>query len=135
MKRPLRPYHPGLILTFAALLAAVPAITRADEPAPSSRREKMQDGAERMADELGLTPEQREKMKPLFQQERAELDALRADAALSNEDRRAKAGEVRKKYRDLRNAILTPEQRAKAEKMRDEFGQRRGGRDAKPSDK
>jgi Spy/CpxP family protein refolding chaperone len=135
MKRISRPYHPGLILTFAALLAALPTLGVAEEAAPSSRREKMREGADRMADELGLTDEQRAKMKPLMEQERTELEALRADTSLTKEARRAKAGEVHRKYRELRDAILTPEQRAKADKMRDNFGKRRGEQGDKPADK
>lgn len=133
MKRPVRRYHPGLILTFAALLASLPAISRAEEPAPSGRREKMSDSADRLADELGLSDEQRAKLKPLFVQERAEIDALRADTSLAKEDRRAKAGAIHKKYRELRDAILTPEQKAKADKLRENMGKRRDGE--KPADK
>jgi len=133
MKSSPRRYHPGLILSFAALLAALPAISRADESAPSSRREKMQAEANRLADELGLSEEQRAKLKPLFEQERVELDALRADTTVAKEDRRAKAGVIHKKYRELRDAILTPEQKAKSDKMRENFGKRRDGE--KPADK
>jgi len=135
MKYSLLRRRPGMILTLAALLAAGPTLGLADESAPSDRREKMQQGADRMADELGLTSEQRAKMKLLFQQERAELEALRADTSLAKEDRRAKAGEIHRKYKDLRDAILTPEQKAKADKMRENFEKRRGGKDDKPADK
>ena len=134
MKRLSRSYHPGMILTLAALLAALPALSRAEEPAPEGRREKMQAAGDRMAEELGLTEEQRAKLKPLFEQERAELDALRADTTVAKEDRRAKAGVIHKKYRELREAILTPEQRAKAEKMRENFRKNHGDRDEKPAD-
>ena len=135
MKQSPRRYHPGLILTFAALLAAVPTLTRAEESAPSARREKMQKEADRMADELGLSTEQRAKLKPLFEQERAELEALRENTGLTKEDRRSKAGEIHRKYRELRGAILTPEQRAKADQMRDNFGKRRGEPGEKRADK
>ena len=130
MKRPTRSYHPGMIVTFAALLAALPTLgLAADESAPASRREKMQEGADRLADELGLTADQRAKMKPLFEQERAEIDALRADTSIAREDRRAKAGAIHKKYRELRDALLTPEQKAKADKMRADMGKHRDGGD------
>jgi Spy/CpxP family protein refolding chaperone len=123
-----------LILTFAALLAALPTLGVAEETAPSARREKMREGAGRLADELNLTDDQRAKMKPLFEQERAELEALKADTSLAKEERRAKARAVHRKYRDLRDALLTPEQRAKAEKLRENFGKRRGEPGDKPAD-
>jgi len=124
-----------LILTFAALLAALPTLSLADETAPSGRREKMQAGADRMAEELGLSDDQRAKLKPLFEQERAELEVLRADTSLTKEERRAKAGVIHRKYREQREAILTPEQRAKADKMRENFAKRRGEPGGKPADK
>jgi protein CpxP len=122
-----------MILTFAALLAALPTLSLAGENAPSGRREKMQAGADRLAEELGLSDEQRAKLKPLFEQERTELEALRADTSLAKEDRRAKAGVIHRKYRELRDAILTPEQRAKAEQLRENFGKRRGEPGEKPA--
>jgi Spy/CpxP family protein refolding chaperone len=125
MKR-VRPYHPGLILTFAALLAALPTLGIAESTAPSARREKMRANGDRLADGLNLTDDQRAKMKSLFEQERAELEALKNDASLSEEDRRSRAGAVHRKYRDLRDALLTPEQRAKADAMRDHAVKRRG---------
>ena len=63
MKRPSPSYHPGMILTLAALLAAVPTIVRADEPSPEARHEKVKEGGQRMAEELGMTADQREKWK------------------------------------------------------------------------
>ena len=132
MKRPALSYHPVLILACAALWAAVPAFVRADEPPPEARHEKMKEG---MADELGLTADQREKWKSYTEQERAELDALKADTAVAKEARRAKAGEIHKKYRDLRQAVLTPEQRAKADQMRERMEKQHPEHGEKPADK
>src|SRR5688572_29560758 len=128
-------YRPGMILALAALLAAVPTFVRADAPPPEARREKMKEGAQRMADELGLTPDQREKWKSYAEQERAELETLKAYAAVAKEERRAKAGEIRKKYRDLRQAVLTPEQRLKSDQMRERMEKRRGEHGDKSADK
>jgi protein CpxP len=135
MKKTRRPLHPGLILTFAALLAALPTLGAAEDSAAPTRREKMRENADRLADELGLSDDQRAKLRPLFEQERAELEALRADSTLAKPDRRAKAGEIHRKYRELRHAILTPEQRVKADKLRDDFGKRRGEPGERPADK
>ena len=135
MKRPSPSYRSGTILALAALLAAVPTFVRADEPPPEARREKMKEGAQRMADELGMTADQREKWKSYAEQERAELDALKADTAVAKEARRAKAGEIHKKYRDLRQAVLTPEQRVKADQMRERMEKHRAEHGEKPADK
>ena len=135
MKTRSRSYHPGMILTFAALLAAVPTLVRAETPPPEARRERMQEGAKRMADELGLTEDQRTKWKSYAEQERAELEALKADTSVAKEARKAKAGDIHKKYRDLRQALLTPEQRIKADQMRDKMDKRRGEHGEKSADK
>jgi Spy/CpxP family protein refolding chaperone len=135
MKRLSPSYRPGVVLTLAALLAAVPSIVRADEAAPEARRERMQEGAQRMADELGLTADQREKWKSYTAQERAELAALKADTTVAKESRRAKAGEIHQKFRDLRQGVLTPEQRVKADQMRERMEKYRGEHVGKPADK
>ena len=135
MKRSSPGYRPGVILALAALLAAVPTLVRADEAPAEARREKMKEGAQRMADELGLTPDQREKWKSYVEQERAELEALKADTAVAKEARRAKAGEIRQKYRDLRQAVLTPEQRTKSDQMRERMEKHRAEHGEKPADK
>lgn len=70
-----------------------------------------------MAEALGLSDDQKAKMKEIFQQEKAELDALRASAAGTKEENRAKGKAIRDKYREQRHAILTPEQRTKADQM------------------
>jgi len=135
MKTKARRYHPGFILSFAALLAALPTMTRADEaappPPPEHRRERGPD-LERLAADLGLSDDQRAKMKGLIEQERSEMEALRADTSVAKEDKRAKGGEIHKKYRDLRDAILTPEQRTKMKDMMDKRRAEHGDKGGPP---
>jgi periplasmic protein CpxP/Spy len=109
-----------LCLVLAAPFASLPVLRAADAPPPppaGERHERMKEGADRMAEALGLNEEQKTKMKALFQQEKAELDALRTSAGDNKEGARAQAQEIRKKYREQRLAVMTPEQRAKAEEM------------------
>ncbi|MFZ5497107.1 MAG: Spy/CpxP family protein refolding chaperone [Verrucomicrobiota bacterium] len=114
----------------AILIATAPVLRAGDETRPEGapsgeRRERLQQGADRMAEELGLSDEQKAKMKEIGEQERAALEALKADTSLAKEVRRAKAQEIREKYRAQRHAVLTPEQQAKAEKMREKRGKMR----------
>ncbi len=134
-------YRPFLILSVAGLLASLPAISRADDtPPPPSAEHRRERGPnlERIAAELGLTDDQKAKWKGLMDQERAEMEALRADTSVAKEDKRAKGGEIRKKYRDLRNAVLTPDQLAKQkelmEKARAEHGDHAERNGPPPSD-
>ncbi len=113
----------SLAVALGAVFLSLPAT--AGENAGGERRERLQQGADRMADELGLSDEQRTKIQELARQEKSELEALRADTALAKEDRKAKAHEIRENYRAQRHAVLTPEQRTKAEKMRGKFEKHR----------
>jgi Spy/CpxP family protein refolding chaperone len=58
------------------------------------------------------------------------MEALRKSGQAEQEDRRAKVQAIHEKYRAQRDAILTPEQRVKAENMREKW-QERGERKGK----
>lgn len=117
----------GRILALSAILAAVPAARAADETAPAAghkaHRGKM---AERMATQLGLNDDQRSKMKALSEQEKAEAKAIHDDTSLDSETRRAKMKDLHQKYVGERQALMTPEQREKADKMREQVKARAG---------
>ena len=132
----------SLVFALGALLATLPAAYAATAtaapstaPSPEGRRERMEKAGDRMAEELGLTDDQKAKWKALGAQERSELDALKGNASLTKDDRHAQAGEIHKKYRDQREAILTPEQKAKADKMRARMEKHREERHEKAGDK
>ncbi len=115
-----------LFALSAVLISLTPAVRAADEarpdgPPPGERRERMGD---RMAEALGLNEDQKAKMKAISEQERAEMQALRADTALAKEDRKAKAQAVHEKYKAQRDALLTPEQKVKADKFREKGRER-----------
>ena len=130
MNTPTKRYHPSLTFAIGVLLASLPAAYAADSEAtppttPEARREKMEKGAERMADALGLTDDQKTKFKAINQQEKSEMETLKANTALSKEDRHAQAEAIHQKYRGQRDALLTPEQKVKADKMRERMEKRR----------
>lgn len=118
-----------LFLVVATSFSALPALRAADTPPPppgaGERRERMKENADRMAEVLGLSEEQKTQMKAFHQEEKAELDALRATAGEAKEGHKAQAQEIRKKYMEKRHAIMTPEQRVKAEEMRGKMEKRR----------
>jgi protein CpxP len=127
----LNPTHPMkntrlcLLLVLAVSFASLPVLRAGDAASPAGeRREKMKENGERMAEALGLNEEQKTKMKALFEQEKAELDALRAGASETKEALKGQAQEIRKKYREQRLALMTPEQRVKAEEMRGKMEKR-----------
>ena len=141
MKTSLKSFHSSLVIALGALLATLPAAYAVDTaapsapPSPEARHERMEKAGDHMAEELGLTDDQKAKWKALGAQEKSELDALRADPSVAKEDRRAKAGEIHKKYRAQREAILTPEQKSKADKMHERMEKRLEERHEKGGDK
>jgi Spy/CpxP family protein refolding chaperone len=62
------------------------------------------------AKELGLTQEQKDKIREIFKQNEERMKAYRAD-------NRVRLGELRKRLWDETNAVLTPEQKRKNDEM------------------
>lgn len=62
------------------------------------------------AKELGLTQEQKDKIREIFKQNEERMKAYRAD-------NRVRLGELRKRLWDETNAVLTPEQKQKNDEM------------------
>ncbi len=133
-----------LILSLAGLALLAAPVLRADEPAPppadkpgrhewrQERREEMRERFQRMAKELNLTADQQARAEVIFKQTGDAAKALRDDTALTDDQKRAKAKELRKSTRDQLHALLTPEQQAKAKELREAHG-RHG--DQPPADK
>jgi len=71
----------------------------------------------RIASALNLTPEQREKLRPIVNDEGAQLRAVRLDERMTPEQKRAKVLEIRESFRPKIAAVLTPEQPEKWKKM------------------
>lgn len=115
------------------------ALLRAEEPADTppppgghhERRVEMRGDLEKMAKELNLTAEQKTQIEAIRKQTHESMKAIRNDASLTDDQKRDKAGELRKTGMQQEWAILTPEQQAKAKAMRGKRGHR-GSEDAPP---
>jgi len=102
----------SLTLCGAACLFAV-AAHAADVSAPAASAPAARPGekfAGMVADQLGLTAEQRTKLTDLRQAQRTALDAVAGDKTLSPEDRRAKVRGIMESNREQMKAVLTPAQ-------------------------
>ena len=73
---------------------------------------------ETWAKELGLTKEQQDKIREIFQRNEERMKAYRADS-------HARLDELRKTLRGEINAVLTPEQRQKNDEIIGRFEERR----------
>lgn len=72
---------------------------------------------DRMATELGLTADQRTEVKAIHDQKMADIAAVRADATLTPEAKRARIREIRAAAMERLRGVLTPEQLAKLDSL------------------
>ena len=108
-------------LAAGALIAFTPTLRAEDKPARPERPERPGGGPgqrgdmlKKMAEELSLTDDQKAKLQEVF---KAQREAMKD---LSPEERREKMKESREATNAKVKAILTAEQYAKWEKIRDE---------------
>jgi Spy/CpxP family protein refolding chaperone len=85
-------------------------------------KEHPQAGArmDKMATELGLNADQKAKWEALMKSQAEKMKAIHDDASLTQEQKREKAKALREDNDKQMKQILTPEQYAKWEKMRQE---------------
>lgn len=139
-KQGIRQRKTMLIVTLSAftlgILAMVLLSIRTAFPAPlpqSSAQPGQQRGMRwgrrgnelsRLSKELNLTDEQKAKVKPILQNEHKQMAALRNDASLSRQEKRAKFMDIRSKTLDQIHPILTEEQQAKLQQIQQKREQR-----------
>ncbi len=97
----------------------------ADKEAVTKGRPARGERLQQISEELKLTDEQKEKLKPVLQEQAKKARELRADKDLSKEDRQAKVKELREGMNTKLKAILTPEQLEQWKKLRSEGPRRR----------
>ena len=84
---------------------------------PRMGRGKMGGGIGPMS-RLNLTPDQKSKLDPIFQSSRQQVEAVRNDTSLTQEQKQAKIGEIRQGTKSQVNSILTPEQQQQWQQMK-----------------
>lgn len=117
-------WHSRLLIVAVAL--GMCTLTRAQGPgtapppapnAPPHRSIEALSELRWLSQQLNLTPEQREKLRPIVVEEGEQLHDLRLNERLSPEQKRAKTLEIREAFRPKIAAELTPEQQEKWKKM------------------
>ena len=113
-----------LAVCALAIGFAAPAVHAEQDAPPPPKKEggPKGDGA-RMKEQLGLTDEQAEKIKAIHAEERTQLNALREKEG-DKESKREEMKKIRETTRTKVDAVLTPEQRQKAAKMREKMKER-----------
>jgi Spy/CpxP family protein refolding chaperone len=91
----------------------------------------------KLTDDLGLTPDQVAKIKPIIETFRSTVQPLRQDTTLQPKDKMAKIKEARETEISGIKAVLTPDQQAKfdtlQQQMREHRGGKRGGAEGAPA--
>jgi Spy/CpxP family protein refolding chaperone len=111
-------------LTVLMMSVAVSCLRAQDKPAESSQpAPKKQDRdtpMEKVFAALKLTPEQREKVKAIFEDRHQKVQELLKDSSLSREERKKKYKEIVDAGEEKLKTILTPEQQEKWKQIREE---------------
>jgi periplasmic protein CpxP/Spy len=126
--------HFVALMALAGLLALNPMAQAADQngekPARKAKaadglRPKAQNRQKQIAEELKLTSEQREQLKPIIQEEAKKAKELRQDTKLSRQDRMGKLKEIREETSKKVKPVLTAEQFEKWQKLHEQSPKRK----------
>jgi Spy/CpxP family protein refolding chaperone len=83
--------------------------------------------AARMQKQLNLSDDQVAKIKPILADQQQQMDAVRADTSLSQDDRRAKAKSIMQDGDSKIEAVLTDQQKQQWAQLKAQARQRHGG--------
>ncbi len=112
---------PILATLVAGLLALSPlARAAAAESTAGERGAALRERFQATIAELNLTPEQKQKLTPIFREEMERMAALRNDQSLAPREKLQQMKTIQEETVPQVKAILTPEQFAKWEKKRAE---------------
>jgi len=81
---------------------------------------------QRMTQQLNLSDAQQQQIKPILENEATQMQALRGDSSLSQEDRMAKMKQIRQASASQIKPILNPDQQKQFEEMMSRQGRGRG---------
>jgi len=129
-----------LALTLSCLVCLFAAFTIAQDnsgpsqPAPGAPPEHWRghgqpDPAKRtemLTKQLDLTSEQQAKVLDLLKSQQSQMEKLRSDSSLSQDDRRDKMMDIHKSTTDQIHALLNPDQQKKWDEMQSKHGQWQG---------
>ena len=110
-----------------ALLERARRFVEEERLAGSQERKRHRLPHARLAEALELTAEQKAQWRELLQQQRQRVQELREEGEVLSRDA---VGAVRERHRNAFEAILTPEQAAKLEEIRDTWRRRQEEEDA-----
>jgi periplasmic protein CpxP/Spy len=91
-------------------------------PGGGHRHMDPQKRTEMLAKRLNLTSDQQSKVLDVFKSEQSQMESLRSNSSLSQDDRRSKMMDIHKTSSDQVRALLTPDQQKKYDSMKNQQG-------------
>ncbi|RYD82685.1 MAG: hypothetical protein EOP84_09045 [Verrucomicrobiaceae bacterium] len=119
-----------ILFATAFSVLAMPYVQAEETKAmPESRSDRL----EILKENLTLTPEQIDQIRPILRKQRDQVETLRGDSSLSRAEKLEKGREMIRETAEEIRPLLTPEQRERwgqaAERLRDAVQARVGARD------
>jgi len=118
-----------LVICLLSLGSTATPLRAEDGPAAEGKKEGRPKGnpGEKMQKVLGLTEAQADQMKTIRADTEAQMKALRADETMSMEDKKAAGKKLMEANKAKIDALLSPEQKIKFDKMREETKKKHPG--------
>jgi protein CpxP len=129
----------AIVVVVAGMFAGLSAYAQdPSQPAPappgSTHKQMHGDRSEqrlkRLSKKLSLTDEQKEKVRPILQDEEKQLTALNDDSTMTPQQKHQKTREIRMASKSQITDLLTPDQKEKIQSGRAHEGRRRRPADA-----
>ncbi len=125
----------GMLFAVGAVFAQDATATAPNTAAPQQR--KKQDAAEKRlksaSKRLNLTDEQKEKIRPIFQDAEKQMADVEGNSTLTAKQKHKKMRQIRLASRSQMDAILTPEQKEKMPPVRAHGGHRHPMKEGQPN--
>ncbi|MGH8045616.1 MAG: Spy/CpxP family protein refolding chaperone [Chthoniobacterales bacterium] len=122
------------LLAGAALVALLPLspLCAQTADAPKPKGPSVEERVAKMKENLSLTDDQVKAVTGIFQDQKTKMDAVRADTTLTKDQVREKVKPIMADTKTKVEAVLTPEQKAKAEQLHKErMDKQKAGKDSK----
>lgn len=86
----------------------------------AAHKAQMQKHLEWLGQQLNLTDDQKEKLKPILQDQHKQMKAVRDDTSLTQDQKHEKMKQIHESTHTQIQAILTPEQQEKFKQLKEE---------------
>jgi Spy/CpxP family protein refolding chaperone len=105
------------LIAFTLILVGFGFASQAQQD-PSTKQESKKESKKKIKDELNLTKEQSKELKTINKDFKDKAGSIKANQALSTEQRKEQLAKLHKEKMDKMNTILTPEQQQKMKELK-----------------